>query len=606
MHILWLCVLFTIGIAAVTVVPSTDRESHVRLQTLLQFRPPLLDVTVFDADRLSPGYLFVAPYSQLAAKQITDPAEAYITGPTIYDHNGQLIWIGSTMFPGRDAYDFKTVTYKGETMLSYIISPNEFYPEHPEGMAVLINSQYELVNITLPLFNTPEFNIHEYRIIDNGSSVLTLYSKPVLVNETWIMDDGIAEIDLNTGATLFRWSSLEHVPLNASDFHLPKADSTSEKQAWDWFHANSIDKNADGDYLLSSRHASSIFKIAGSDGSILWTLSGKSLDFDHSNGFNFSWQHDARYIYENQTTTIISFFDNAGVGMTEESKTTGNWSRAVTVELNTAVTPMTTRVLHSYDRPDHEISIARGNMQTLPDSNVFIGWATRGLISELSQDGAPIMEAKFSDDKMSTYRSYKFNFTGRPHSPPVSKSIVYGSTPSTANTFHYISWNGATNVHSWNLYGATKNSSGSFSLLAKVEKADFETMYMTKGYIAFVYVEAFGADGKVMGVSIAAASKVPHNWIGTFCTADGVCEIDKGQSSQKNHESAENDSKGSEDHTSHPSSQIKGSSEPTSLTRAVEDRTLILGIGLIAVLVFVYLFIRLYNRRNRPRYQRVE
>jgi hypothetical protein len=32
--------------------------------------------------------VFLAPYSQLEAKKITDPAEAYITGPTIYDHNG--------------------------------------------------------------------------------------------------------------------------------------------------------------------------------------------------------------------------------------------------------------------------------------------------------------------------------------------------------------------------------------------------------------------------------------------------------------------------------------------------------------------------------------
>jgi hypothetical protein len=349
-----------------------------------------------------------------------------------------------------------------------------------------------------------------------------------------------------------------------------------------------------------------MFKISGSDGSILWTLSGKSLDFDHSSGFNFSWQHDARYIYENQTTTIISFFDNAGVGMNEESKTTGNWSRAVIVELNTAVTPMTTRILHSYDRPDHEISIARGNMQTLPDSNVFVGWATRGLISEITQDGTPIMEAKFSDDKMSTYRSYKFNFTGRPHFPPVSKSIVHGSTPNTANMFHYISWNGATDVHSWNLYGATKNSSDSFSLLAKVEKTDFETMYMTQGYIAFVYVEAVRADGKVMGVSSAAASEVPQTWIGTFCTVDGVCEIDNGEASHENHQNVKNDHKDSDGQTSHPTSQIKEPSEPASLIRVIEDRTLILGIVLIAVSGFAYLFIRWLKRRNRPRYQRVE
>jgi hypothetical protein len=336
----------------------------------------------------------------------------------------------------------------------------------------------------------------------------------------------------------------------------------------------------------------------------LWTLSGKSPDFDHSNGFNFSWQHDARFLYENQTTSIISFFDNAGVGINEESKTTGNWSRAVVVELKTSVKPMTTRILHSYDRPDHEISIARGNMQTLLNSNKFIGWASHGLISEVTQDGTPVMETKFQDGKMSTYRSYKFNFTGRPHSPPVTKSIVYGSTPDTANTFHYISWNGATDVHAWNLYGAAKNSSNSFSLLAKVEKTDFETIYMTKGYIAFVYVEAVGANGKLMGSSIAAASEVPQTWIGTFCTASGVCEINKGQSSLIDHADAGSESTHSGDTMSHPSSQTKY--QPGSLRRVVEDQTLILGIGLMAISVFAYLFIHLYRRRTRPRYQHVE
>jgi hypothetical protein len=292
--------------------------------------------------------------------------------------------------------------------------------------------------------------------------------------------------------------------------------------------------------------------------------------------------------------------------MNEESKTTGNWSRAVVVELNTAVKPMTTRILHSYDRPDHEISIARGNMQTLPNSNVFIGWATHGLISELTQDGTPVMEAKFRDGRMSTYRSYKFNFTGRPHLPPVTKSIVYGSTPDTANTFHYISWNGATDVHSWNLYGATRNSSDSFSFLAKVEKTDFETMYMTKGYSAFVYGEAVGVDGKLMGRSIAAASEVPQTWLGTFCTASSICEINIGEGFLTDHTNFESESAPSEDTISHPSPQTKYQPGSVSLTRAVEDKTLILGIGLLAISVFAYLFIHLYRRRNRPRYQHVE
>ena len=246
-------------------------------------------------------------------------------------------------------------------------------------------------------------------------------------------------------------------------------------------------------------------------------------------------------------------------------------------------------------------------MQTLPNSNVFIGWATHGLISELTQDGAPVMEVKFRDPKMSTYRSYTFNFTGRPHLPPVTRSIVYGSTPETANTFHYISWNGATDVHSWNLYGATKNSSDSFSLLAKVAKTDFETMYMTKSFVAFVCVETIGVDGKVMGISLAAAPEVPQNWIGTFCTANGVCETKNEEASQEKHEILSSDSTLSSDFEPDRSNpQTKYQSGPKSLTRVVVDEPLILGIGLLAVSVFVYLFIRLFKRRNRARYQHVE
>lgn len=277
------------------------------------------------------------------------------------------------------------------------------------------------------------------------------------------------------------------------------------------------------------------------------------------------------------------------------------------VELNTSVRPMTTRILHSYDRPDHEISIARGNMQTLPNSNVFIGWATHGLISELTQSGTPVMEAKFRDAKMSTYRSYKFNFTGRPHLPPATKSIVYGSAPKTANTFHYISWNGAADVHSWNLYGATRNSSKSFSLLAKLEKTDFETMYMTTGYMAFVCVEAVGVDGKIMGVSIAAASEAPNAWIGTFCTANDNCQVNEADTSQEDHESVGSGLPVLKDYeTGQPNSKITYQPGSISLPRVVEDKPLIIGICLLAVTVFAYLFIRLFRRRNRPRYQRVE
>lgn len=233
-------------------------------------------------------------------------------------------------------------------------------------------------------------------------------------------------------------------------------------------------------------------------------------------------------------------------------------------------------------------------MQILPNDNVFVGWASYGLISEITQDGTPVMEARFVDETMSTYRSYKFNFTGRPRLPPVTKSIVYGTTPKTANTFHYFSWNGATDVYSWNLYGSSKNSSDSFTLLANVEKTDFETMYMTKGFVAYVYVEAIGTDGKVMGRSIPTASEPPRTWIGTFCTADGICEIDEHDESLQKPEHG------------HYGAKLDHGIEGTSLTKDALDEPMMLGIGLLVIIACAYLMVHMYRRRNVVRYKHVE
>ena len=78
----------------------------------------------------------------------------------------------------------------------------------------------------------------------------------------------------------------------------------------DWSsHANSVTKFENGDFLMSSRHTNTIYRINHLDGSIVWRLGGKFSDFQMD--FNFSSQHHARVYSENSTTTILTFFDNA-------------------------------------------------------------------------------------------------------------------------------------------------------------------------------------------------------------------------------------------------------------------------------------------------------
>lgn len=57
--------------------------------------------------------------------------------------------------------------------------------------------------------------------------------------------------------------------------------------AWDYFHINSVDKDADGKYLISARDACAIHKINETDGEIIW-VSFRSLASDSDNQLTVS------------------------------------------------------------------------------------------------------------------------------------------------------------------------------------------------------------------------------------------------------------------------------------------------------------------------------
>ena len=62
------------------------------------------------------------------------------------------------------------------------------------------------------------------------------------------------------------------------------------------------------------------------------------------------------------------------------------------------------------------------------------------------------------------------------------------------DTIVHASWNGATEVHTWNLY-RTSPTGEHAQLVASAEKTGFETRIEYAGYASFVYVEAVDKDG---------------------------------------------------------------------------------------------------------------
>jgi hypothetical protein len=262
-----------------------------------------------------------------------------------------------------------------------------------------------------------------------------------------------------------------------------------------------VDKGKDGDYLISSRYTNTVYKISGVDGSILWRLGGQLSDFVLLDGLNFTSQHHARFQSENETVTTLTLFDNASDDGGRQAPTS-RCSSGKLVALDTATSPMTARLIQQWDRPDGLLSDKRGNVQVLPDTNVVVGWADRGYLSEFTADGRRLLDAAYTSSRFGNYRAYKFNFTGSPIEPPSLRTFAYGSGTSLAGMVSvcYVSWNGATEVVKWNFYGSHDESAG-FSMVGSIAKTGFETSYMSARYLKYTYAEAISTDGRILGKS---------------------------------------------------------------------------------------------------------
>lgn len=166
-------------------------------------------------------------------------------------------------------------------------------------------------------------------------------------------------------------------------------------------------------------------------------------------------------------------------------------------------------MIKRFYRPDGGLTRLRGNVQTLPNGNTFVGWSEGGYQSESSADGKLLMEASFASNRFSSYRSYKFPFHGRPNTPPDLVASVYGTDDTNFVTVFYVSWNGATDVASWNFYA---RQDGRSILVGNTTKTDFETLYVASGYLHWVSAEAVDKDGQILGVSNVHRTIVPDNW----------------------------------------------------------------------------------------------
>lgn len=398
------------------------------------------------------------------------------------------------MFGNMSVMDFRISKLHGENVISLI------RPEVREG--VFLDNSFRIVeDIAID-----GFNMHDFNLVDNGERALIITrgvrnASEELSRVTGLEHGqceanflGIEEVDTKTWEPVWNWTSYERIGFDETTFKYGPAEHRCKK-AWDFLHANAVDKCPDGDLVLSARHTDTIYKISKVDGSIVWRLGGLKNDFNLGN-VNFSRQHDVRCRAQNETHTVISFLDNA---KGEDPQTpTSSHSRGLLVALDHK--NLNASLMATYNHPHGPGGYAhrRGSFQILENNHVFMGWSEHSLQTEHTPDGELILEAELLPHWLGTYRSYKFPFVGRPIDPPdvLSYSANIPEDVNRTATDVYVSWNGATEVAAWRLYKTSgTHRDATTELVATYAKTGFETLISFDGYAKYVLLEALDRDG---------------------------------------------------------------------------------------------------------------
>ncbi|KAI0858009.1 Arylsulfotransferase-domain-containing protein [Xylaria cubensis] len=473
--------------------PTTSYKSS-------EITPPRVNFPRWDEQQCSDGYYLIAQKGKI----VSDP------GPTIFDSRGELVWADDSYGV---VFNLQVQTYKGENYLTFWSSPEGAIRGYGRGTYYMLDSSYELFRKFEPAGEGLKGDLHEFQITERGTALVTIYN-PVPADLTsvggpeqgWVLDCLVQEIDIDTGDLLFEWSAIEHVSLrDVVRYFAGPDDGTTPETAFDFFHANSVDVDSEGNYIISGRHISSIMCVSPK-GEILWTLGGMSNDFqDLSDGTatDFMYQHHAQ-LHANYT---LSIFDNAASERAGPGSSHG-YSRGLLVQLDT--TNMTATLLREYHDPTNsKWTVSQGSMQVMEDRVVLsYGWLP--FITEFASDGTVLCEVELTPwitarwGLVNTYRAFKtLEWVGRPVEPP----SVY-LNPSDAQIF--VSWNGATEVARWVLQGAewtdllqsqskTETETEGFVDLDDVMKESFETAFdIMDDMPRYLRVAALDKDGHVL------------------------------------------------------------------------------------------------------------
>lgn len=345
----------------------------------------------------APGYLFVNPHN--AFHPLAEPAYS-----VIMDHYGTPVWY---ILNNTHSLDLK-IQETGHV--------SQFLAESTAGLGIGygINVIYDSHMNPLDTFqmgNGYLAEMHDFQYFNDGSCLMFTYDGQI-IDMSQIVEGGdpaatvmgfvLQELDESKNV-VFEWSSWDHMSITDAT---PDVDLTGV--FIDYCHGNSVERDNDGNILVSFRNTDEIIKINRETGEILWRMNAFYDELNDITFLNdtikFSHQHDAR----RQENGNITIFDNGNMHW-------GPYSRIL--EYSVDEENKTAELVYVYPpQPDtnHHFAFATGGAHRQPGGNTTVGWGlqfpvpdTALIIGEVTPEAESVYQV-LGTDSITTYRAHKF------------------------------------------------------------------------------------------------------------------------------------------------------------------------------------------------------
>src|SRR6476661_2509677 len=170
------------------------------------------------------------------------------------------------------------------------------------------------------------------------------------------------------GSLLFEWNPFDHFAIT----DLAAADRTGASV--NWTHGNALDRDTDGNYVVSFRSLNEITKIDAATGAVIWRLGGERNQFTFPGVAMppFVHQHGARVLPDG----TLLLLDNIG-------------DRTATRAERYAIDPgqHLARLVQSLASLPPVITEIGGSVQPVAGGHVLVSFGTAGRVEEYDADG---------------------------------------------------------------------------------------------------------------------------------------------------------------------------------------------------------------------------